>query len=135
MENSRAKMNHAIQGLKDAIQTKNSGTGKIIQSGNNTYVNCHKAHGKKLFVIIKYAVGLPGIGEEIREIWRNLKRNSNVITRRDLVRIGCIHGLWMPREEIAFTALPKIHSHSQIFRYLGPKHILSATSAQFFRYL
>ena len=90
MENSRAKMNHAIQGLKDAIQTKNSGTGKTIQSGNNTYVNCHKAHGKKLFVIIKYAVGLPGIGEEIREIWRNLKRNSNVITRRDLVRIGCI---------------------------------------------
>ena len=27
------------------------------------------------------------------------------------------HGLRMPREEIAFTARPKIHSHSQIFRY------------------
>ena len=28
-----------------------------------------------------------------------------------------IHGLRTPREEIAFTARPKIHSHSQIFRY------------------
>ena len=31
----------------------------------------------------------------------------------------CLHGLWTPREEIAFTARPKIHSHSQIFRYGG----------------
>ena len=30
-----------------------------------------------------------------------------------------IHGLRTPREEIAFTARPKIHSHSQIFRYCG----------------
>ena len=30
---------------------------------------------------------------------------------------GLIHGLRTPREEIAFTARPKIHSHSQIFRY------------------
>ena len=28
-----------------------------------------------------------------------------------------MHGLRTPREEIAFTARPKIHSHSQIFRY------------------
>ena len=27
------------------------------------------------------------------------------------------HGLRTPREEIAFTARPKIHSHSQMFRY------------------
>ena len=27
------------------------------------------------------------------------------------------HGLRTPREEIAFNARPKIHSHSQIFRY------------------
>ena len=27
------------------------------------------------------------------------------------------HGLRTPRGEIVFTALPKIHSHSQIFRY------------------
>ena len=27
------------------------------------------------------------------------------------------HGLRTPREELAFTARPKIHSHSQIFRY------------------
>ena len=30
---------------------------------------------------------------------------------------GLIHGLRTPREEKAFTAGPKIHSHSQIFRY------------------
>ena len=29
------------------------------------------------------------------------------------------HGLRTPREEIAFTARPKIHSHSQIFWYGG----------------
>ena len=28
-----------------------------------------------------------------------------------------LHGLRTPREEIAFTARPKIHSHSQLFRY------------------
>ena len=27
------------------------------------------------------------------------------------------HGLRTPREEVAFTARPKIHSHSQIFKY------------------
>jgi hypothetical protein len=30
---------------------------------------------------------------------------------------GDIHGLRTPREEIAFTARPKIHSHSKIFRH------------------
>ena len=39
------------------------------------------------------------------------------------------HGLQTPRKEIAFTAQPKIHSH------IRPKHILSATLVQFFRYL
>ena len=29
------------------------------------------------------------------------------------------HGLRTPREELAFTARPKIHSHYQIFRYGG----------------
>ena len=31
--------------------------------------------------------------------------------------IESVHGLRMPREEIVFTAWPKIHSHYQIFRY------------------
>ena len=88
-ENSRTKMNHAIQGLKDAIQSQNSEVVKTIKSGDKTYINCHKAHGKKLFVIIKYAVSLPGIDEEIKEIWRNLRESANVITRRDLIRISC----------------------------------------------
>ena len=89
-ENSRLKMNHAIQGLKDAIQSQNSGAGKTIKSGNKTYVNCHKAHGQKILVIIRYVVTLPGIDEEVKEIWRNLRESSNVITRRDLIKISCI---------------------------------------------
>ena len=39
---------------------------------------------------------------------------ENFITQNTLT-----HGLRTPREEIAFTARPKIHSHSQIFRYGG----------------
>ena len=92
MENSRNKINSAIEGLKNAIQSqsKKSGKGKVIQTGDKTYVNCHKAHGRKLFVIIKYATGLPGIGDEVLEIWRNLKESANVITRRDLIRVSII---------------------------------------------
>ena len=37
----------------------------------------------------------------------------------DVAEISRGHGLRTPREEIAFTARPKIHSHSQIFRYGG----------------
>ena len=46
---------------------------------------------------------------------------------------GIYHGLRTPREEIAFNAWPKIQSQSQF--QVRPKHILSATWAQFFRYL
>ena len=34
-------------------------------------------------------------------------------------KFGHNHGLRTPRQKIAFTARPKIHSHSQIFRYGG----------------
>ena len=30
---------------------------------------------------------------------------------------NCYHRLRMPKEELAFTTRPKIHTHSQIFRY------------------
>ena len=50
-----------------------------------------------------------------------------------MINEGPHHGLRTLREEIAFTARPKIHSHSQIFRY--GRSIFSATSAQIFRYL
>ena len=43
------------------------------------------------------------------------------------------HGLRTPREEIAFTARPKIHSHSQIFRYGGS--IFCLPHRPIFRYL
>ena len=46
----------------------------------------------------------------------------------------CAHGLRTPREEIAFTARPKTQFQAQIFKY-GRSIFLSATSAQFFRYL
>jgi hypothetical protein len=42
-----------------------------------------------------------------------------VIYFYSLYRVALRHGLRTPREEIAFTARPKIHSHSQIFRYAG----------------
>ena len=38
---------------------------------------------------------------------------------RDPLLYSSRQGLRTPREEIAFTARPKIHSHSQIFRYGG----------------
>ena len=44
------------------------------------------------------------------------------------------HRLRTPREERTFTAQPKIKSQSQIFRY-GRSIFMSATSAQFFRFL
>ena len=37
--------------------------------------------------------------------------------RMQLLKQGKNHGLRTPREEITFTARPKIHSHSQIYRY------------------
>ena len=83
-------MNQAIRGLKDAIQSQTSGTGKTIKSGNKTYVNCHKSHGQKLLVVLRYTVTLPGIDEEVQEIWRNVRDSYNVITRRDLIKISCI---------------------------------------------
>ena len=47
MENALAKINHAIQGLKDAIQTKRAG--KMTNSEDvKNYVNCHRSHGKRL---------------------------------------------------------------------------------------
>ena len=49
--------------------------------------------------------------------------------------LGWIHGLRMPGEEIAFTARRKSTPTPRIFRYIRPKHILSATSAQIFRFL
>ena len=69
MENSRNKINSAIEGLKNAIQSqsKKSGKGKVIQTGDKTYVNCYKAHGRKLFVIIKY--GLVSLESEMRS-WK-----------------------------------------------------------------
>jgi hypothetical protein len=91
-ENSRNKINNAIEGLKNAIQTqsKKPRKGKVIHQGDKTYVNCHKAHGRKLFVIIKYATTLPGIGDEVLEIWRKVRESSNVITRRDLITVSII---------------------------------------------
>ena len=42
-----------------------------------------------------------------------------ILIHTDLNSIGYTHGLRTPRVEIAFTALPKIQSQSQIFKYDG----------------
>ena len=51
--------------------------------------------------------------------------------------LGPLHRLRTPGQEIAFTARPKIHSHSTDIHIecSKPKHILSAISAQIFRFL
>ena len=40
-------------------------------------------------------------------------------SRNKILDMSTNHGLRTPREQIAFPARPKIHSHSQIFRYGG----------------
>ena len=42
---------------------------------------------------------------------------SDHFTWNRLLDIICTHEVWTPREETSFTPRPKIHSHSQIFRY------------------
>ena len=55
----------------------------------------------------------------------DMKRKQNqcrviqMICKSLMYFLHFIHGLRTPREEITFTARPKIHSHSQIFRYGG----------------
>ena len=60
-----------------------------------------------------------------------LETNACIFIITSRARLWWYHGLRTSDEEIAFTARPKINSHSQIFRY-GRKHILPATSAQIF---
>ena len=44
--------------------------------------------------------------------------NESLNVTLKIISTNCVQqGLQTPREEIAFTAWPKIHSHSQIFRY------------------
>ena len=53
----------------------------------------------------------------------DMKRKQNqcrviqMICKSLMYFLHFIHGLRTPREEITFTARPKIHSHSQIYRY------------------
>ena len=46
--------------------------------------------------------------------WKN---TTTICLFKYFTTLFMFHGLRTPREEIAFTARPKIHSHSQIFRY------------------
>ena len=49
---------------------------------------------------------------------RRVKRQYGICwLKKELSMVHGTHGLRMPREEIAFTARPKIQSQSQIFRY------------------
>ena len=52
--------------------------------------------------------------------WFSRKYNKHIVFSPNQSLYLCItHGLRTPREEVAFTSRPKIHSHSQIFRYGG----------------
>ena len=46
-----------------------------------------------------------------------LQKSSSYFNNPNTFLLTVIHGLRTPGEEIAFTARPKINSHSQIFRY------------------
>ena len=54
---------------------------------------------------------------ECRAMGKWLKRSVHKIGYVKESRYTCMHGLRKPREEITFTARPKIQSQSQIFRY------------------
>ena len=70
MEKARMKIKEAIRGLKNAIQM----TGGKVKGTNNPkeYMHNHKSAGKRLYVIIQYVVGLPGIDNEALEITKNV---------------------------------------------------------------
>ena len=51
--------------------------------------------------------------------WHQTSPIWGLLTYLSNKRVSLNHGLRTPREEMAFTARPKIHSHSQIFRYGG----------------
>ena len=46
-----------------------------------------------------------------------LTLTKSMLVKHNRFHLLTIHGLRTPREEIVFTARPKIQSHSQIFRY------------------
>ena len=53
---------------------------------------------------------------QTKKIWENETCFHHLSEMWQLLH-SCGHGLRTPREKIVFTARPKIHSHSQIFRY------------------
>ena len=87
-ELARGKINRAVATLQEAIRCQRTGQGATITAKGNTYVNCHKYHGKQLYFIIKYASSLPGIDGVIDRIWKLVGECDNVITRKDLIRIS-----------------------------------------------
>ena len=46
-----------------------------------------------------------------------VRRTVEAERKRKINKNNVEHGLWTAGEDIAFTAQPKINSHSQIFRY------------------
>ena len=62
---------------------------------------------------------------------------SSFILKSPELREKSLKFLWPTTDarRMAFTEQPKIHSHSQIFKYIRPKHILSTTLALIFRFL
>ena len=76
-------------------------------------------------MIRKYSAGPESISPHFRPFGNDVRiENRQAIWIKKMttcpIYIGCLsHGLRTPREEIAFTARPKIHSHSQFFRYCG----------------
>ena len=69
----------------------------------------HKSFGPILYDVATSSI----FDDEIRSFLLSSLPPRNL----DNQLVRCNHGLRTPREEIAFTARPKIQSQSQIFRY------------------
>ena len=89
MQRAREKIQEAIKGLKNAINLMSGAT-----KGTKIITNPAKRHGsgKRLYLIIRYAIGLPKIDKKVNEIWDRLTSNYEVISRSDLVSLAVIVG-------------------------------------------
>ena len=67
--------------------------------------------------------GLLRFSPEILHFWHSALASFQEVVLMQF-KHAIFQGLWTPREEIAFTARPKVQSQSQIFRYGGSKFCL-----------
>ena len=98
---------------------------KRTNTGPNIYKTEKAPYPTRIAVFPKQsasqALGHKKPGRHVRvqiELRRASQRKNQYITKMLARKDDHSHELWTPREEIVFTARPKIQSQSQIFRYV-----------------